>query len=222
MSAVVFDFDGVIADSEPHHLGAFREVLAVRGWDLSDEGYYRRYLGFGDSDFVRHYASDHGRELTEADFESLLEEKATAFGQRLESGAMLFPGAAPCIRRLAARFPLAIASGALRSEIETVLSAGGLLGHFKAIISIEDVARGKPAPDPYLLAARQLGVPPAGCVAIEDAPGGIESAATAGLGVIGVTTSVPAEALAAAHLVVGSLDEITVEMVSRLAAGPRP
>jgi HAD superfamily hydrolase (TIGR01509 family) len=135
---------------------------------------------------------------------------------------MLFPGAAPCIRRLAARFPLAIASGALRSEIETVLSAGGLLGHFKAIISIEDVARGKPAPDPYLLAARQLGVPPAGCVAIEDAPGGIESAATAGLGVIGVTTSVPAEALAAAHLVVGSLDEITVDMVSRLAAGPRP
>ena len=216
MAAVIFDFDGVIADSEPIHLGAFRDAFEARGWPLDAERYFDRYLGFGDRDLVQAYGKDYDLRLDEAVVSAVLQDKEAAFARRLGSGAVLFRGARSCIERLSARFALAIASGALRAEIEHVLQANDLRHHFPVIVSIDDVGRGKPAPDPYLQASAGLGESPEHCVAIEDSEGGIESAVAAGLLVIGVTTSRPAAALSRAHTVVSSLDQITAEGVARL------
>ena len=114
------------------------------------------------------------------------------------------------------RFTLAIASGSLRGEIRHILEASGLLEDFRAIVGADDVTTGKPAPEPYLKAARLLDVDPAAAVAIEDSRWGLESARAAGMRTIGITTTYPASALAPADLIVESLEAICPEVIDRL------
>jgi HAD superfamily hydrolase (TIGR01509 family) len=133
----------------------------------------------------------------------------------------LIPGAREAVERLAARWPLGLASSSNREVIDAVLETAGVAQFFRATVSSEEVARGKPAPDVYLEAARRLGVAPEACVAVEDSRNGIRSARAAGMHVIAIPNAQyppPAEALEAADLVLRSLDELTVERVESLSA----
>lgn len=214
--AIVFDFDGVLADSEGLHLAAFQEVLAARGWQLDADTYYERYLGFDDTDLVREFAQDRALDVRGLDIAALAAEKGAVYERRLAEGSLLYPGAAAVVGRLRDRFVLGIASGSLTREIDAVLERAGLRESFAVIVGADSVARGKPAPDPYLRAVRCLGVAPARAVAVEDSQWGLVSARAAGLRAIGITTSYPAAALGGADAVVGSLDDITVALVERL------
>jgi beta-phosphoglucomutase len=215
IKAVIFDFDGVIANSEPLHFTAFRDVLAQEGVAFSLEQYYGSYLGYDDVGVFRAVAADAGRPWTGEMIAALVERKAIRLEALEDEQSVLFPGAAAAIERLAAAFPLAIASGALRPEILRVLDRAGLTRHFRAIVGAEDTLASKPAPDPYLramtLLSAAIGKPLVGsdCVAIEDSRWGLESARAAGLWTIAVTHTYDRAHLAAAHLVIDALDALT-------------
>jgi HAD superfamily hydrolase (TIGR01509 family) len=220
--AVVFDFDGVIANSEPLHFQAFRDVLFEEGHDLTEADYYTRYLGFDDVGVFRQVAVDRQLPLAETRVAALAERKAVRLEELERGGALLFPGAEQTIRRLAAVFPLAIASGALGVEIRRVLERTGLLSCFVGIVAAEDTPASKPAPDPYRRAVQLLrgvvdeGLEPGECAAIEDSRWGLDSARAAGLRTVAVTHSYAAGALHGADAVIDSLEQLTVEFLSGL------
>ena len=213
---VVFDFDGVLADSEPLHLAVYQEVFAALGATLTREDYYTQYLGFDDEGVFRAMAAVHGWEMDEARIAALVDQKALVFDDLIGSRDVLFPGAIACVERLAGAFPLGIASGALKHEIQTILRATGLEKHFRFIVAAGDTPYSKPAPDPYARAARLHGLPPAACVAIEDSRWGIVSARQAGLRCVGITNTYPATELTDADVIIGSLEEFTAELIETL------
>ena len=224
LAGVIFDFDGVLADSEPLHLRAYQEVLAPRSIALSTTDYYDRYLGFDDVGVFCAVARDQGRELSVETLGELVRVKGERFDTLVGQGEALFPGAADCIRRVAAEVPVAIASGALGPEIEALLSTTGLRHHFTAIVASGDTPRSKPAPDPYLRAVELLrpfaaaaGHGPGGCfVAIEDSKWGIESALGAGLRCVGVAQTYPADELRDAHAVVSTIGDVQLDTLRGL------
>lgn len=215
--AVVFDFDGVLADTERLHLVALRDTLATRGWTLSDEDYFTHYLGYDDRGCVTEFARRQGVSLDDGLVHELLRDKARRYADLFDRGEVLYPAARPCIERLAAEFPLAIASGSLRGEIERILDANGLRGFFRHIVGADDVIAGKPAPESYQKAVAALNLSGAEALAIEDSPWGLQSARGAGLHTIGITTSYQAAMLTDAHHVVNSLDEITPQLIQTRA-----
>lgn len=211
---VVFDFDGVIADTERLHLQAYQDVLRERGMALSRDDYETRYLGFDDVGVFTTIAADRGRPLAGGDLDRLIEAKGRRFTELVAAGDVVFPDAPACIERLAAELVLGIASGALHQEIEDILNGAGLRDRFSAIVAADDVERAKPAPDGYKravgLLSAELGRPPspAGFVAIEDSRWGIEAAVAAGLPCIGVTTTYAASELPGAVAVVSRLADV--------------
>jgi HAD superfamily hydrolase (TIGR01509 family) len=218
IKAIVFDFDGVLADSEPIHLRVYQEILEPHGIHLDRATYCEKYLGFDDEGAFQQIAADHQLLLGDEEIEMLIEQKSRRFQELVSSRNVLYPGAVPCAHRLGAAWPLGIASGALRDEIELMLSGAALLDAFRFIVSAGDTERTKPAPDPYLRAAELHGVPPAACVAVEDSHWGLQSARAAGMRTIAVTHTYPRGTLLDAGAVVDSLDEITVELVRKLAS----
>lgn len=220
LQAIVFDFDGVIADSEPLHLRAYQSVLEKDGIELTRADYYNLYLGFDDSGLFRALAKAKGIPVSDDTVDLWIESKSQIVEDMLSSNSVLFPGAAACIQLLARRFPLAIASGALAPEIELVLDTTGLGGCFKVIASASDGVRGKPAPDLYLLALAKLrnvgAAEAASCVAIEDSHWGLEAARQAGLRTVAVTHTYPAAKLHSADLVVERLKDITIPALEQL------
>ena len=210
--AVIFDFDGVLADSESLHFQAFVQTLASRGWSLSKDDYYDRFLGYSDKDVFEVFARECGVTLSADGLASLLTLKGRLYGDLIANGFVLYPGAEPLIRRLAGNFALGIASGSFSEEIDHVLEAAGLRTSFAAVVGAGDVAASKPSPAPYLEAAKRLGVSPERSVAIEDSPWGLESAQLAGLRTIGITHSYPAARLSGADRIVASLDEISLQV----------
>jgi beta-phosphoglucomutase len=217
IAAVIFDFDGVLADTERLHLRAFQAALASLRVVLDESEYFTRYVGYDDRETLVRLAEDRGLALEGAGLDRLLHAKSVAYRAQLAEGSALFPHTRACIDRLRPRFPLAIASGSLRAEITDILTAAGLAGAFGAIVGADDVARSKPAPDLYLAAARGLGVAPSTAVAIEDSHWGLEAARAAGMRRVAVTTSYPAEFLRPhAERVIASLDEVTIEWLGRL------
>lgn len=216
IQAIVFDFDGVIADSEPLHLRALQEVVAPLGITITRAEYYERYLGFDDVGTFIAIGEEHRRPFTREEISSLIAAKSVIYQRLVASEGVLYDGAATCVARLAEHYPLGIASGALRHEIEAILRAGALDRHFQFIVASGETATGKPAPDPYLRAAALHGLPAETCVAIEDSRWGIESAAAAGMRCIGITHTYPASELSAADIVVRSLAELTPELIRAL------
>ena len=223
LRAIVFDFDGVIANSEPLHFRAFRDVLAEVGVDLSERDYYDRYLGYDDIGVFKAVGVDRGLVWPQDRVASFVAAKAVLMEAAEREGAILFPGAEAAIRRAAAVLPLAVASGALGAEIRRVLDREQLTACFKAIVSAEDTPASKPAPDPYLRAVSLLttatGVPlrAAECVAIEDSPWGLESARSAGLRTVAVAQTYDLGALEA-DLVISSLNDLDLAALNRLCA----
>ena len=216
IAAIVFDFDGVLADSEPLHLRAYQDVLEPLGISLPREEYYASYLGYDDEGAFRAIAAARRWPLDEAQLRELIAAKARVYDEILASGDVFYPGATACIARLAAQFPLGIASGALKHEIETLLAASRLAHHFRFVVASGDTAASKPAPDPYRRAAELHGLPPGECLAIEDSRWGIASAKTAGLWCIGIANTYPVAELLEADAVISSLDEFTPALIESI------
>ena len=219
---VVFDFDGVIANTEPLHLQAFQEVLDQTPMSLSKEAYESTYLGYDDIGVFTHLANDQQVVLSPDEISSLIARKGERYTQLVENKHDIFPEARDCIERLAGSYELGIASGALRHEIETILLASSLRSHFSVIAAADDVEHSKPEPDTYRLAVKLLclamGRPtsPNGFVAIEDSLWGIQSAHAAGLPCIAVTTTYAKNKLAIANHIVPSLVDIDLKTLEAL------
>ena len=216
ISAIVFDFDGVLADSEPLHLRAYQEIIEGMGGALPREEYYARYLGYDDLGVFRRLSDDRGWGLTDARIDELIDEKTRALAAIVAGTDVLYPGAADCLSRLASVWPLGIASGALKHEIKAILEQKSLESYFRFIVAAGDTPVSKPAPDPYALAAQLHGVRPDSCVAVEDSLWGIESAKAAGLWCIGISHTYPVSELLRADAIVSSLDELTPELIRSL------
>jgi beta-phosphoglucomutase-like phosphatase (HAD superfamily) len=229
--AVVFDFDGVIANSEPLHFLAFQQALNEVGVTLGRGDYYSRYLGYDDEGVMREVTRDNGLKLSDNDMKGLLRAKAARFDALLSAPDLIFPGAADCIRRLGEEVPLAIASGALAEEIEVILDRAGLRDAFPVIVAAGSTLRGKPAPDPYIRALELLhgggrfgndvthASLASSSVAIEDSRWGIIAARDAGMHTVGITNSYPANQLADAELVIDRLDDLTLDRLNDLCQG---
>ncbi|HEX4945101.1 MAG TPA: HAD family phosphatase [Blastocatellia bacterium] len=220
LKAIIFDFNGVIVDDEPLHLELFRKVLREEGIFLSDEDYHEKYLGYDDRGCFTAVLCDNARTPDAASdmfIHELIERKAEYYRQAIQERMLLFPGVVELVRRCAAAYPLAIASGALRSEIEFVLERGAIREYFPVIVAAEDVSECKPDPEGYLKALEQLNATRSDviaaheCLVIEDSIAGIEAAKAAGMKCLAVTNSYKAEELHAADKVVASLEAITLE-----------
>ena len=215
LKAIIFDFNGVIVDDEPLHLELFRKVLLEEGISLSDEDYHEKYLGYDDRGCFTAALCDHARTPDAADDafnQAMIARKAEYYRQAIqERMLLLFPGVVELVRRSAAQYPLAIASGALRSEIEFVLQRGEIRDCFQVIVAAEDVSECKPDPEGYLKALEWLNalrneeVQAHECLVIEDSIAGIEAAKAAGMRCVAVTNSYRPHELTAADMVVTSL-----------------
>jgi len=224
LKAVVFDFDGVIVDSEPLHYKAFLQAAQGFGVNFDYLCYLDRYVGFDDRDGFRAMLTDapHPQAVDERKIIRLCEEKARAFESVVARGVEAIPGVLGLIDRIKAVFPLAIASGATQRDIDPILSTLGLQGCFDPIITADHVTRSKPDPATYTLAIQGLDkrmpdrhIQPHHCVAIEDTPAGIESARRAGLMTLGLATTYTPDVLKDAHRVVRSVEGLTVEQLSQ-------
>ncbi len=214
-AAVVFDFDGVIVNSEPVHFAAFQRLLADERISLTEPEYYADLIGFDDRGAIRHMLEKNGRPFDPPRIDALKARKFQLMQELLSTGEVpALPGAQKLVRALAKHYPLAICSGAVKPEIEMMLDGIGLRECFGIIIAADDVTIGKPDPMGYLLTTRLIGqqigqkLSPADVLIIEDAPIVIESVRREGFRVLGVTTSYPADALtlAGANWVVDSLE----------------
>jgi len=209
MRAAVFDFDGVLVDSEPLHFRSLRDSLLTEGVEITEEEYWNVYLAYDDRGALRRALEQHGEPADPERIERLAATKVARF-EALLPEVPVFPGAADLVRALHTEVPLAVASGARHVEVDAILRGVGLRDAFTAIVGAEDAPRTKPDPAPYLEAVRQLAatgraLAPADCVAIEDSVPGIASALASGMKVVGVAHSYPAEKIRAAHRVVSSL-----------------
>ena len=203
--AVIFDMDGVIVDSEPHHEQAFREIFAEMGYTDSHGIHFPDYYGRSDLALWTDFVAMH-RPLKP--IEELLEWKQQRLIDLLRRDEPIFESLPELVANLARRYPLAVASGSSHRVIDEVLSMGGLRRHVQHVVSVQDVIHGKPAPDVFLRASTLLKVPPNECCVIEDSAAGVQAALAAGMQVIAITNSLPSGPLSKAHHVVAGYEEI--------------
>ncbi len=225
LRAIIFDFDGVLVDSEPVILKITQQMAAKEGWSLDAEEYYQHYLALDDRGIVERLYRSHGRAVDRRRCEELVEWKARVYEQAIREGLPTFPGAVEFVQKVSENFPLAIASGSLRVEVEYLLGKLRLGERFVAVVTADDCARSKPEPEVYLKALDRLNQLPAfsdkllrarECLAIEDAPGGIEAAHAAGMKCLALGHSRPREELKQADWLLKSFHEVNI---SRIAAG---
>jgi HAD superfamily hydrolase (TIGR01509 family) len=213
VEAVVFDLDGVLIQSEEVWDEVREAFVRERGGRYDDE-VQRAMMGMSSTEWSRYLHESAGVPDPPEEIDAEVVRRLLA---RYDESLPLLDGAIEAVERLAARWPLGVASSSNREVIDAVLEVAGIADRFAATVSSEEVARGKPAPDVYLEAARRLGVDAADCAAVEDSRNGIRSAHTAGMRVIAIPNAhypPSAEALAVADVVLASLGELTVERVS--------
>ena len=222
LEAVCFDLDGVLIDSEQAWDDARRAVVAETGGQWRADA-TSAMMGMSAPEWSRYLHDELGVPLAPEQINHRVVERLLA---GYADGLPLLPGAVDAVRRLAARWPLGLASSANREVIDAVLAASGLADSFAATVSGEEVAHGKPAPDIYLAAAEKLGAAPTRCAAVEDSSNGLRAAAAAGMLVVALPNRrfPPSEdALGLAAVTLGSLDELTPEVLEATAdASPRP
>ena len=224
LKAIIFDFDGVLVDSEPAHYQAFAEVASELGIDLDFSRYLAEMVGFDDREAVRHLLSGESEAsvTTAARVAELCEQKRLAFERIVSRGIEPLPGAMQLLDEAVAQMPVAIASGALRSDIDIILKQLDRHDVVHAVVTADDVQRSKPDPQTYLDAAgllaqrfTELDLRPGDCLAIEDTGAGLASARAAGLMTLGLTTTGPAEQLHGADRVIDNLAGVTLEKLRR-------
>ncbi len=218
LSAVIFDFDGIIVDSEPMHFRAFNEVLNPLELEITWEDYCEIYIGFDDRDAFREVFERNDRKCSRTQTAKLIEEKAAVFQNYIRQGEVTpLPGAVELIKSIPARLPVALCSGALRKDIDPIIKQLGIDTCFSKIVTAEDTPKSKPDPAPYILTCKKLGIEdPATAVAIEDTPAGIMSAKGAGLKVLAVTNSYDRDFLMEADAVTDSLKKVSRPQLENL------
>jgi HAD superfamily hydrolase (TIGR01509 family) len=192
--AVIFDFNGILADDDPIHMQALRRVAEEEGLTFTEDDYMQHYLPLNDRDCFQELWQKNARKLRAGELDDLISRKSVYYFGAIEQKNVLFEGAASAIRAAAGRGPVAIASGARIGEIRHILGSAGLLDSFSTIVAAEDVQHGKPDPEPFRLAFERLRkscetLLPSECVAVEDSIGGIQSAHGAGMSCLGVAHS---------------------------------
>jgi beta-phosphoglucomutase len=221
LKAIIFDFNGIILDDEPLHCRAAVEMAAGLGIRVTREEYYANYLPFDDVACLEAICNAHGVTLTAARKAEALRAKASRYRDLLRQGHPFFPGVAAFVQRAAARYPLALASGARRDEIESTLGPLGLLDRFLVILGAEDFRSGKPSPASYLQALEELNaalgqspaILPRECLVIEDSVGGVRGVRAAGMACLAVAGTYPREKLAEANAVVDSLADLPIDLL---------
>jgi len=218
LHALIFDFDGVIADTEPLHFAGFKKTLAEIGIELTESDYYANYLGYDDRGCFLAALQAHQRATDQLTIQRFMQRKARAYLESVTEHLVIFPGVSEFVREAAATYPLAIASGALRHEIELILEQAGLRKEFLHITSAEDVTRGKPDPQPFLSALAGLNasrpsasIDAGACLVIEDSIPGIRGAKSAGMRVLAVANTHTVQDLHEAHAVTHSLADVRLE-----------
>jgi HAD superfamily hydrolase (TIGR01509 family) len=222
LRAIIFDFDGIIVDSEHLIFELTQQMAAQEGWTVSKEEYFRDYLALDDRGIIEHLYQSHGRPVDAKRRDELIAWKFRAYQEIIRNGLPPMPGAVEFVRKASARYPLAIASGSLRVEIEHLLGKLGLRDCFAALTSADDCARSKPDPEVYLKALARLGESPAlreapllasECLAIEDAPLGVVAAQAAGMPCLALAHSQPAKELKHANWVFREFSEVDLEQL---------
>jgi beta-phosphoglucomutase len=218
LDALIFDFDGVVVDSEPVHLRCFRAVLAKRGIDLATQDYYSKYLGFDDHDCFAAVMAANARQADENEIHVMIAEKTALVQEAFARDIKPLPGAVELMAQArGGGVAVAVCSGALRDEIRLAGRTVGAMQHVQVLVAAQDVRRGKPDPEGYLLALRLLGqktgkaVRADHCWVLEDSPAGIAAAHAAGCRVLAITNSYPRAELKEADRVVASLAQVSLE-----------
>ncbi len=214
--AIIFDWDGIITDTEPVHMKAWLEVLNRMNIDFDEEEFRTCYIGLNDRDFLDAVGDNHHHEFDEREKGILIERKAIESHALLQKHVPLIAGVAEAIPELARKYPLAICSGAQKSEIKFILAKLGWMDVFHPIVTQEDVQRGKPNPEGFLFALKYLqqhrawdpDLEPAECLVVEDSPHGIEAGKAAGMPVVAITNSFSRDDLRRADTVVDSMKEV--------------
>ena len=204
-SAVIFDMDGVIIDSEPRHERAFLDVFAQMGYGQTHGVEFEHYIGRSDRAVWVDFIAKHNPKWT---LDELTAWKQNHVIEILRREQPIFDGLPELVAKVAPRYRLAVASGSVHPVIDEVLAMKSLRQFFPVVVSVQDVAKGKPAPDIFLRAADLLGVEPMSCCVIEDSAAGVTAACAAGMTAIAITNTLPAEKLTHAHHVVRTYEEI--------------
>jgi beta-phosphoglucomutase len=228
LRAIIFDMDGVICDSEPLHMQAFQHVLKELGIVLTDEDYYDKYLACDDRGCFRAVLKVSGQPVPDGEaLQKLIDRKARYFDEQMKEHLIIYPGAESFVKKLGDKYPLALASGARRLEVEFVLKKAKIRGLFTAVVSADDVTEGKPHPESFLKALTILNerrlvdtpeIQPAQCLVIEDSIHGLAAAKAAGMKSAAVTTSYKAEQLSAASTIIESLVGYDTSKLEKLFA----
>ncbi len=225
LRAVIFDFDGVITDSEILHLRSFNQVLAKYGVEISTKDYYKEYLGLSDFDCFKALVNKKVLQEPAKGIESLAEEKTEVFEKLAKTEGRIIEGVRDFLQMLSRnKMPIAICSGALLTEIELVLEQARLRPFFEVIVSAEFVKKGKPSPEGFILTLRKLNrgrqnaILPNQCIVIEDSHWGLEAARAAGMHSIAVTNSYDADQLTLAEKIVTKLGELSIDTLQSICS----
>jgi beta-phosphoglucomutase len=203
VQAVAFDFNGTLSDDEPVLARVYSELFAELGHPLTPDEYYEHLAGHTDEEMFVRWLGESSEEL--------IRERVRRYNALVSDGSTVDEDVRDAVRWAAARMPVAVVSAALRDEIEPVLNASGLRDLFALVLSQDDVTRGKPDPQPYLLAAERLGLSPDELLVFEDTDVGVASAKAAGAQVVGLTRTLGAERMAAADALVERIDVRVLE-----------
>jgi beta-phosphoglucomutase len=221
--AIVFDCNGLLCDDEPYHFRGLQHALADEGIPLDQKTYVDRYISYDDYGAARQVQADLGRPPDNGWVDQVIQRKRRYYNELIDRDLRMFPGVIPFVRAASSRFATAVASGAIRPEIDRILARAGIADCFPVIVSAEDVTRCKPAPDSYRLALERLNrrtefarspLRADECMALEDSRGGVAAAREAGMRVVAVTNSHPAGDLGHAHRVIATLDGLTPESLA--------
>ncbi len=211
--AVIWDMDGVIADTAPYHFSAWKEVFQKRGVDFTGED-FKHVFGQRNDTIIRKTI---GKQISQSEIDTIASEKDKTFRKLVEPHIKPFPGALKLIISLKEHgFKIALASSAPIKNIQLITRGLGINNCFHAIVSGQDVTEGKPSPQCFLLASQKLGVKPENCVVIEDAVAGVTAAKRAGMRCLAITNTHPRTNLLEADLIVTTLEEVTVNNLERL------
>jgi HAD superfamily hydrolase (TIGR01509 family) len=225
LRAVIFDFDGVIADAEPVHLKAFQTVLSEEGIELSEKEYYDKYLALDDKTCFAMVLNGRGRDFNQSLIHDLALRKSNYYDKFIRKNLVIFPGVIDFVKKMYGEYIISIGSGALRHEIEFILEHAGIRNEFSIIVSADEIENCKPAPDVYIKVLEGINkldslksetTHPYECLVIEDSIAGIRAARSAGMKCLAVTNSYPAEKLFEADMIVKSLEEVKIENVEKL------
>jgi beta-phosphoglucomutase len=225
LKAVIFDFDGVISDSEILHFRAFNQMLAQYGIEITIKDYYKTYLGFNDVDCYKLLIHQGLLKIDEQQIDDLVEQKKHIFKQLAQTEGKMIEGVRDFLTMLEDNdIPMAICSGALLTEVELILEEARLRHLFEVIVSAEQVKKGKPHPEGFLLSLQRLNesrenpITAKQCIVIEDSHWGLEAAKAAGMHTIAVTNSYDAEQLSVAEKIVARLNELGMNDLQQLCS----